>query len=353
MKNLRSNIILFFKITVFSWLLINIKNILIVQIKIKQMNNKLRICICTLGKNENKYIREFVYHYKKYGVDKIFLYDNNNIDGERFDDVISDFKRKKFVEIVNFRGAKKSQFQIDTDCYQKNNKSYDWLIFYDLDEYIYLKNYTNIKPFLSEAKFNECKIIYLNSIRHTDNDLLQYDNRPLAERFPIINWDNKLFTVKSIIRGNISKIQFSSSHWLDKSIKGCNSLGKRIKPNLDKRMYNDIKMFKDCYIDHYCFKSTEEFINKIKKGDAIHGKTICNILHKISLYFGYNNITYEKIKYIEKETGLSLNEYKSKIKKTKRKFKKKKIKLKNKKKSKYVLIVKIKNLTTLKQLLKK
>ena len=33
--------------------------------EINQINN-LKVCICTLGKKENKYIREFVSHYKKY-----------------------------------------------------------------------------------------------------------------------------------------------------------------------------------------------------------------------------------------------------------------------------------------------
>ena len=34
-------------------------------------NQKLRIqiCLCTLGKEENKYVREFINHYIKYGVD--------------------------------------------------------------------------------------------------------------------------------------------------------------------------------------------------------------------------------------------------------------------------------------------
>ena len=43
--------------------------IIIVSIEIKN-----KICICTLGKEENKYIREFVQYYEKIGVDKIYLY---------------------------------------------------------------------------------------------------------------------------------------------------------------------------------------------------------------------------------------------------------------------------------------
>jgi hypothetical protein len=38
------------------------------------------------------------------------------------------------------------------------------------------------------------------------------------------------------------------------------------------------------------------------------------MLHKIRLYFEYNNITFEKIEYIEKELGLNLEEYKEIIK---------------------------------------
>ena len=70
------------------------------------------------------------------------------------------------------------------DCYKNNYKYYDWLIFYEIDEYIYLKDIKNIKDFLKQSKFYKCQRIQLNWIFHTDNDLLYYDNRSLAERFP-------------------------------------------------------------------------------------------------------------------------------------------------------------------------
>ena len=61
--------------------------------------NKGKICLCVLGKNENLYIKEFIEYYKKYGVDKIFLYDNNDKDGERFEEILSQYIDNKFVEI--------------------------------------------------------------------------------------------------------------------------------------------------------------------------------------------------------------------------------------------------------------
>ena len=98
------------------------------------------------------------------------------------------------------------------DCYLNNYKLFDWLIFYEIDEYIHLKNYTNIKTFLKEPKFKNCSVIYLNWVFHTDNNLINYDNRSLKERFPIIdknikkNANNYKIPVKSILKGNISRL---------------------------------------------------------------------------------------------------------------------------------------------------
>ena len=41
----------------------------------------MKTALCAIAKNENLYIREWVEHYKNIGVSKIFLYDNNDING--------------------------------------------------------------------------------------------------------------------------------------------------------------------------------------------------------------------------------------------------------------------------------
>ena len=161
-------------------------------------------------------------------------------------------------------------------------------------------------------------IIYFNCFRHTDNDLLFYDNRSLSTRFPYINWKSRSFTLKTIARGNISNIKFRTSHWLDRRIKGCNVFGEVVIPSKRVKLDNNINepKYKRYYIDHYCFKSTEEYINKINKGDAIFGLNNKTKMHKINLYFAYNRISLEKIKYFEKKTGLNLKVFRNKLNKT-------------------------------------
>ena len=47
---------------------------------------------------------------------------------------------ENFEEIIkNWRGIEKAQFKIMNDCYKNNYDIFDWLIFYDIDEFIYLK----------------------------------------------------------------------------------------------------------------------------------------------------------------------------------------------------------------------
>ena len=195
--------------------------------------NDIKVCICTPGKKENLYITEFVQYYQKYGVDQIIIYDNNNINDESFEDIIKSYIDKGFVKIINWRGIKKNTgYIIREDCYSKNKNKFDWLIFYDIDEYIHLNNYTNIKAFLNEDKFKECKKINLNWIIHTDNNLLYYDNRTLHEGFPEIEpkvrYNKRIRTVryKSILRGN-NKYNKNSKYknLISTFIKGCNSDG--------------------------------------------------------------------------------------------------------------------------------
>ena len=68
---------------------------------------KKDICICLIGKNENLYIREFVEYYSFLGVGKLIIYDNNDINGEIFENVIDDYIKNTIIfmkkDLINAR----------------------------------------------------------------------------------------------------------------------------------------------------------------------------------------------------------------------------------------------------------
>ena len=165
--------------------------------------------ICKL---ENLYIQEFMDYYKKLGYNHIFIYDNNEINGERFEDVIQNEIDKRFVSIINYRGDKeKPQFRAFIDCYEKNNKNYDWLSFFDIDEYLVLKpKNIKIQQYLNNVRFKYCQNVKFNWMIYTDNDKLHYENKSVQERFtkPLLNISVNIH-VKSTVRGNLS-----TNYWL-------------------------------------------------------------------------------------------------------------------------------------------
>ena len=181
-------------------------------------------CICTIGKNENLYIREYVEHYFNLGVEKIFLYDNNDVEGEKFESKIADYIKNKFVEIIDIRGLSAMQIPIFNYCYRKYRNKYNWIAFLDIDEYLYIENNKSINDFLYEDRFNKCQSIFINWVMYNDNDLIRYDNRKLKDRFT--NKVAQSSEGKSFVRGNIDNLLIPTTHIVGINIKNfCNANG--------------------------------------------------------------------------------------------------------------------------------
>ena len=270
-------------------------------------SNLLNICICTYVKNQNVYITEFIEFYQKIGVNKIFLYDNNNENGEKFNDLVKEYIDNNTVEIIDWRGKNNENEIMMNDCYKNNYNKYDWLIFYSLDEYIHIKDNNDIKSFLSEQKFDNCECIYLNWLFHTDNNILNYDNNTLQSRFPLSetqspnNGSHIKHFVKPIIKGHGVLFDITNLYKLSDILKGCDGNGKKVIFNGNEIKEND---FENNYIDYYWCKSTEEFIKQLNdiKNEQLKNESIYQ-------YFSLNEINEEKINYIENQTKINLSEF--------------------------------------------
>ena len=271
------------------------------------IHQKLKIALCTMGRLENLYVKEFVYYYKKLGIDKIFIYDDNDLNSENINDVNP---LKYYAKVFKMKNIIKTQNDAYTHCYKTYKHKYDWFLMIDMDEYLVIVNDT-LKNYLSNPIFKKCDFIKFNWIIPTDNNLVHYDNRSLFERFK--GPYHKSGSVKTIIRGNINNLLYhvhSPFYSPEKNI-SCNNVGKIIKNaiKIDIETVRPINI-KKAYIIHFQFKSTEEVINKYKRGyrDWLKRKTQKFLYGKIKSYFRMNNITKEKIDYIERELNLNLTQ---------------------------------------------
>ena len=242
-----------------------------------------------IAKNENLYIKEFVTHYKNLGFKKIFLYDNNDLNGDNFTDVLYSELTSKFVELIDVRGKQKYQYIAYNDCYQKHLNYYSWFLFVDTDEFLYIKNNISLKDFLTNHKFKNCNIIIFNYKEFGDSDLLYYDNRTVQERFKT-NF-RYIVSMKSIVKGGI-KNAIIDIHRPYNIANFCNCEGKFINP---KDYSTDGLEIKSAEIRHYITKSLHEFYKRLIKGwphVKYNSSDYFNFVNnRIAYYFSLNKIT--------------------------------------------------------------
>ena len=290
-----------------------IKGIIIFNILyyIIENNSKkdLKVGLCVIGKNENLYAREFVEHYKKIGYDNIILYDNNdkNDKADKFDDVINDFIKDGFVKIIDFRERNENErplFVAYKDCYSKYNHQYDWLSFFDMDEFLELnEKYKNIKEFLNDKIFKICQTIKINWLFYINDDILYYENKTLRERIKkISNDDLHSKHIKSTVRGNLARNyweKIDNSHTSNLNFTSCSSSGKIIEFNSP---FNYPPDYTNAKLKHYYYKSFEEFCIKIKRGmislPKNNSNQIINERYEKLIRANKNNL--EKMKIIHK-----------------------------------------------------
>ena len=197
--------------------------------------------------------------------------------------------------------------------------------------YLLAYNYLNLLPLIQKIKKENIKIalctmgkkenLYVSEFIEyylylgVDHIFIYDNNSPYTEKIEDVL--GKKYKEKIIIRGNI----FGLKYWvhspyisLFKNVT-CTNKGSLINYTNMNFEYIDQINIEKAYIIHFRFKSTEEFINKYKRGYSNwHGNRINEVLKvRLSSYFEENGITIEKINLIEKELKLNLSSYKEKI----------------------------------------
>jgi hypothetical protein len=275
-------------------------------------DNNLKLALCTMGKKENLYVREFVEYYIKIGFDHLFLYDDNDPNTEKIIDEVPAKLKDKVTVIDNLRSINiNNQSDAFTDCYHKNLYKYDWILMVDMDEFLFVIDDT-LKHYLKNPVFDKCDFIKFHWGCTTDNGLVHYDNRTLMERFksPFI----KIRFIKTIVRGGIPDLLYwvHSPRYSPKRNVTCSNVGKVFSyTNINFESVTPINVEK-AFIIHFKYKSTEEFVNKYTRGyrDWFHDyleQALKNILNE---YFEQNKITLEKINLVEKGLKKNLRSFK-------------------------------------------
>lgn len=273
----------------------------------KPLSNE--IALCCIGRRENRYAREFVSYYKSIGFDKIFICDNNHDGEEHFEDVLGDYIESGYVEIFDYRNKGGQQCHAYSDIYREYGKRYQWIAFFDFDEYLTIVDGSDIHQLMS--RYDDFNCVLFNWMNYGDNGLLKDDGRDLLERFtePLPDQHvqhEKYFEndhIKCMVRGgnkNIVSFRLCPHVPCAPMLKCCDSLGRECRQNPFHP--HD---FTVAYLRHFITKTVEEFAsNKWQKGVGDRASIEAFRNAYTGRFFKYNEWTQEKENIMRELTGV-------------------------------------------------
>lgn len=206
----------------------------------------MKVSLVCIAKNEDHYIEEWINYHKKIGFDDIFIYQNDwscSYESEGVHKIEFDgqgLQREAYNNfLINYKGR------------------YDWVAFFDVDEFIVLKKHTNIKQFLND--YTDFDAVAINWVLFGNNGLHEVDSEwSLIKRFTKRRSSSDDH-IKCIIRGDkdlIMDVHNPLTPWVD-----CEKIP-------GKGHFNKNGSIEIAQINHYFCKTKTEFVEKIQRGRA-------------------------------------------------------------------------------------
>lgn len=269
--------------------------------------------ICTLAKQENVYINDWLDYHFKTGYDHIYIYDNNDIDYPLLEDVI-ELKFKQKLTIIDLRGKSfdtTPNIMVYNDFFKKYAKDVDWVTFIDVDEFAHFK-LGSVKRFLLNAP-QDARFFCLHTKVFGDDNIIVGD-----ETIPVYKRITKELTNTPFKGLYKSMVKCDSS---DKEALNPHCIGERILvdsisypcyydsnydiANINSQRFVEVSGFTksldrinnyEDYILHYPTKTLSEFLKyKLNRVDNCY-----NFDDKMDYFWMFNEKTQDKDEYIKK-----------------------------------------------------
>lgn len=206
----------------------------------------MKVAITCIAKDEEHYIEEWVKYHLKLGFDDVFIYENDwrcSLNDSR-------------VHKINFDGYG-MQINAYNHFIQTYYTQYDWVAFFDVDEFLVLKKHKNVKDFIQDYGANSC--IGINWAMFGNNGLSFDGNYSVLNRFTKrkeSSWNN----IKCIIKMDPS-IRYGVHDPFNASVADTN--GKIFRGAINENGPIDVAQ-----LNHYFCKTWEEWILKKEKGSG-------------------------------------------------------------------------------------
>ncbi len=138
----------------------------------------MKVALTCIAKDEDNYIEEWINYNLKLGFDDIFIYQNNwrcNIEKNHVHKIIYDGSYNENNNGISLQVSAYNNF------IQSYYRKYNWVAFFDVDEFLVLKKHNSVKHFISEYK--DADAIGINWVFFGDNGLTFDGEYSVLKRF--------------------------------------------------------------------------------------------------------------------------------------------------------------------------
>ncbi len=216
------------------------------------------LALCAVAKDEDPFIREWVAYHYLIGFEKIFIYDNESKTPVRT--LVPDFFEAGIVDTYVIEG-KGMQLTAYDHCLLHHGHEFTWMAFFDLDEFLLLKKDRDARLFLS--RYEAYDGVGVNMTPFGSNGRLGRPKGPVLENY--VECLGRDVTVKSIVKPERVEMAFTPHDFVFKN-KGfaVNAAGLPLFGS-----YGPVAV-EDAQLNHYSFRSQQDYEEKIRRGDAVY-----------------------------------------------------------------------------------
>lgn len=218
----------------------------------------MKICVCSIIKDEEKYLEEWINHNINLGIDSIYLYEDYGSKShydicKKYDNVFLSSVSTIYIENEN----NSKQHDVAETFINRYKNEYDWCFFIDIDEYIMFNKHVSIKDILID--YNDYPSLLLFWKMYNANGYIDRQNGSIVETYkeyhPSVKYFN--FPYKSCV--NLKKCESMINHHEAKG-----------SVNVYKNNFKNEPIYEIMWINHYFTKSWEEWcLRFLERGDIV------------------------------------------------------------------------------------
>lgn len=271
----------------------------------------MNIILCAIARLENRYIREWVDYHLSIGFSHIYLYDNNRDGEERLIDVLPEARLLSVsslkdvpipnpeckITIIPLHHRSYVQCYAYQDCF--DYASFDWIAFFDCDEFFTLSEQSGLKTVedFIRIRAKDADAVLINWLIYGDNGLLSYSNDRIQNRFkkPMPHWfslcnisgkSSENRHIKTMVRSGVLYLN-NGPHVGKGEYSTCDAEGKKV----ENIAIQPTTTFKVAYLRHYVTKTISEWAEQKVRRQAADGPAVH---YNLADFFLYNKPTFAK-----------------------------------------------------------